>query len=170
MPPLENGGQLTRAEEERYRPIVQVLENAFADRLKTIVLFGSQARQEARLESDHDLFIVIDDLPRDPLARSRLARTTLLPILDSLPGPIGFVIRTPDEVRANLTPLLLDVCTEGVCLYGAAYFEPYRQKALVALRRSGLCRRRLGGVLMWVFPHMPAGDWELGWEGYGEGV
>jgi hypothetical protein len=90
-----------------------------------------------------------------------------LSILDRLPDPVGFVAKTPDEVTANLTPLLLDVCVEGVCLYGAAYFEPYRRKALAALRRSGLRRRRIEG-LMWLFPRMPASDWELSWEGYCE--
>ncbi|MEE8390591.1 MAG: nucleotidyltransferase domain-containing protein [Anaerolineae bacterium] len=154
--------------EQRYRPVVQALESAFAGRLKTVVLFGSQARGEARSDSDHDLFVVIKDLPRDPLARSRIVRTSLLFILDCLPGSIGFVARTPDEVQASLTPLLLDVCVEGVCLYGASYFEPYRQKALAALRQSGLRRQRVGGGRMWLFPRAPAGDWELGWEGYNE--
>jgi predicted nucleotidyltransferase len=156
--------------EVRYRPIVQTLENTFAGRLKTVVLFGSQARQEARPDSDHDLFVVIEDLPRDPLARHRTVRTTLLPILHDLPGPVSFVAKTPEEVAANLTPLLLDVCAEGICLYGASYFEPYRQKALAALRRSGLRRQRVGGGLMWLFPRMPAGDWELSWEGYRESL
>jgi predicted nucleotidyltransferase len=155
--------------EQCYRPIVQVLENAFAERLKTVVLFGSQARGEGRPESDHDLFVVVEDLPREPLARLQAVRATLLPILNDLPGPVGFVAKTPDEVAANLTSLLLDVCVEGVCLYGASYFEPYRRKALATLRRSGLRRRRVGGALMWLFPRMPAGDWELSWEGYREG-
>jgi len=151
--------------EQRYRPIVQMLKDAFAERLKTAVLFGSQARGEAQPNSDHDIFIVIEDLPRDPLARSRIVRTPLLPILDCLPGPIGFVAKTPDEVEANLTPLLLDVCVEGVCLYGASYFEPYRQKALAALRQSGLRRHRVGKSLMWRLPQAPTGEWELSWQG-----
>jgi predicted nucleotidyltransferase len=33
--------------EQRYRPILQALEKAFAERFKTVVLFGSQARGEA---------------------------------------------------------------------------------------------------------------------------
>lgn len=156
--------------EERYRPMVQALETAFAGRLKTVVLFGSQVRRQTRPQSDHDLFVVIEGLPREPLARSRLVRTALLPVLDNLPGPLGFVLKTPDEVEANLTPLLLDVCAEGVCLYGAAYFEPYRRKALEALRRSRLLRRRVGGTLMWIFPEAPLSGWELNWEGYREGV
>jgi uncharacterized protein len=155
---------------ERYERILTALQDAFGDRLKTVVLFGSQARQDAHAGSDHDLFVVIEDLPRDPLARNRLVRNTLLPILDRLPGAIGFVAKTPSEVEANLTPLLLDVCTEGVCLYGADYFDPYRQKAMAALHHSGLRRRKAGGVRMWVFPKAPSGEWELEWGGYREGV
>ncbi len=155
---------------ERYNLVVQVLEQTFAGRLKTVILFGSQARGEARPDSDHDLFVVIEGLPRDPVARVRLVRMTLLPILADLPGPISFVAKTPEEVMTDLTPLLLDVCVEGLCLYGDSYFEPYRQKALAALRYSGLQRRRVGGVLMWVFPRLPTGAWELTWDGYRERV
>ncbi len=157
-----------RATQERYQPIAQALETRFGERLRTVVLFGSQARGEAGPESDHDLFVVIEDLPQDPLARSRIVRMALLPILDRLPGPIGLVVRTPVEVEAGLTPLLLDICTEGICLYGASYFEPRRQKALRALQLSGLRRRRMGNSLMWLLPHAPTGDWELSWEGYFE--
>lgn len=156
--------------EKHYTPIVNALERAFNGRLETVVLFGSQARQAARSSSDHDLLLVIRDLPRDPLARSRTVRMALLPILDRLPGPIGFVAKTPSELAAGLTPLLLDVCVEGVCLYGETFFEPYRQKALTALRRSGLRRQKVGGTLMWLFPHLPPGDWELSWEGFCEGA
>ena len=151
---------------ERHRLVVQALVDVFAGRLKTVVLFGSQARGDARPGSDHDLFVVIEGLPVDPLARQRAVRGVLLPILDRLPGPISFVAKTPEEVAANLTPLLLDVCVDGICLYGAAYFEPYRERALAALRQSKLRRQRVGGALMWLFAQMPAADWELSWEGY----
>jgi predicted nucleotidyltransferase len=157
-----------RAVEERYRPVVQALERRFDERLRAVLLFGSQARGAARPESDHDLFVVIEGLPHDPVARSRVVRTALMPVLDRLPGPIGFVAKTPGEVQAGLTPLLLDVCAEGVCLYGASYFEPRRRRVLNALRQSGLHRRRMGNSLMWLFPRAPTGDWELSWEGYRE--
>jgi uncharacterized protein len=168
LSPTQDDSPDRRAVEERYRSVVQALEHRFGECLVTVVLFGSQARGAARPDSDHDLFVVIEDLPQDPLARSRTVRTALMPILDRLPGPTGFVAKTPVEVQAGLTPLLLDVCTEGVCLYGASYFEPLRQKALSALRQSGLHRRRMGGSLMWLFPRAPTGDWELSWEGYRE--
>ncbi len=169
--PVEGGfdaaGALTaETAPERYRLVVQALVDVFARRLRAVILFGSQARGDARPGSDHDLYVVIESLPGDPLARQRVVRGVLLPILDRLPGPISFVAKTPEEVAANLTPLLLDVCVDGICLYGAAYFEPYRQQALAALRQSKLRRQRVGGTLMWLFPQMPATDWELSWEGY----
>ncbi len=71
-------------------------------------------------------------------------------------------------MAANLTPLLLDVCVDGICLYGEAYFQPYRQKALAALRQARLRRHKSKNVRMWLFPQLPAGDWELSWEGYRE--
>jgi uncharacterized protein len=145
-----------------------MLVYTFAERLKTVVLFGSQARNEASADSDHDLLVVIAGLPADPLFRQRAVRSVLLSILDQLPGSINFVAKPPEEVAANLTPLLLDVCVDGICLYGADYFEPYRQRALTALRQSNLQRRRVGGVSMWIFPQLPPFDWEFSWEGYFE--
>ena len=151
-----------------YRSLIQSLVSKYDGRLKMVVLFGSQARREARQNSDHDVFVVIDDLPREPLARQRDVRGTLLDILENLPGSISFVAKTPEEVKANLTPLLLDICVDGVCLYGDSFFGEYRRKALAALQQAGLQRRRLGGAWMWVFPQLPTREWELNWEGYYE--
>ena len=151
---------------ERYRPIIGALKRNFANRLKCVVLFGSQARGEARPNSDHDLLVVIEALPAEPLARQRTVRQVLLPILAELPGTINFVAKTPEEVAANLTPLLLDVCVDGICLYGESYFQPYRQKALAALQQSKLQRQTLAGTRMWLLPQLLKGNWELNWEGY----
>ena len=153
---------------ERYQLVIQALRQEFGAGLKTVVLFGSQARGEARPDSDHDLFIVVEKLPAEPLARQKTVRLTLLPILADLPGSINFIAKTPPEVAANLTPLLLDVCVDGICLYGRAYFEPYRQKAKAALQQANLRRYKLHGAWVWLFPKVPTGNWELDWEGFHE--
>lgn len=153
---------------ETYCPLIQALTDKYGNRLKTVVLFGSQARGEARPDSDHDTFVVIEDLPVDPVKRQRDVRSVLLSILDKLPGSISFVSKTPAEVNHSLTGLLLDICVDGICLYGDSFFERYRQKALTALRQAGWQRRRLAGTWMWVFPRLSAGNWELSWEGYRE--
>lgn len=153
---------------ETYRSLIKALLGKYGNRFKTAVLFGSQARHEARPDSDHDIFVVIEGLPSDPVARQREVRSVLLPILDELPGSISFVSKTPEEVERSLTPLMLDICVDGVCLYGDPFFDKYRQKAITALKQAGWQRRRLAGAWMWVFPRMPAGHWDLTWEGYRE--
>jgi predicted nucleotidyltransferase len=151
-----------------YASVVEPMKRAFGPRLKTLVLFGSHARGTARPASDHDILAVIDGLPKDPLRRQRLVRHPLREVLHKLPGAIAFVAKTPQEVEANLTPLLLDVCADGICLHGAEYFEPYRRKGLEALKQSGLRREQIGETLMWTFPGTPPRDWELEWDGYRE--
>lgn len=150
----------------RYEAVVGALREAFGSRLKMAVLFGSQARGDARPGSDHDLLLVVEDLPADPVRRQREVRLPLLPILHETPGPISFVAKTPEEVEANLSPLLLDVCADGVCLLGADLFEGYRARALAAIRQAGMRREDLGGRRMWTLPGGPSSTWELTWDGY----
>jgi predicted nucleotidyltransferase len=151
-----------------YRSLIQTLLDKYGGRLMTVVLFGSQARREASPDSDHDIFVVVEGLPFEPLARQRDVRGVLLSILDDLPGSISFAAKTPAEVETNLTPLMLDICVDGICLYGDSFFDEYRQKALTSLRQAGLRRRRLAGAWMWVFPKLPTNNWDLSWEGYHE--
>jgi len=151
-----------------YQPLLAALLEAYGERLKTIVLFGSQARGEARLDSDHDLLVIIEDLPGNAMRRQREVRLSLIEVIHLLPGAVTIVAKTPQELQSNLTPMLLDVCVDGVCLYGAEFFEPYRKKALSALSQAGLRRKRQAGVWIWLFPKPASCNWELTWEGYRE--
>ena len=100
-------------------------------------LIGSQTQGEVGPGKDHDLLAVIENLSPSPLARQRSMRGTLLPILDPCPDP-SVLLPSPQEVAPNLRPLTLDACVDGICLYGAAHFEPYRQRQR---RRSGYLNR-----------------------------
>ena len=62
---------------------------------------------------------------------------------------------TPDEIEKNLTPLMLEICVDGICLFGKDFFEPLRIKALKALHQSGLVRRRIGREWCWEFKKTP---------------
>ncbi|WP_459942885.1 nucleotidyltransferase domain-containing protein [Deferrisoma palaeochoriense] len=151
-----------------YLPLVNELRRRFGPRLRCVVLFGSRARGDASRLSDHDILVVAEGLPPDPLARQRELASAQLAVLREVPGRLGFVAKTPEEFERSLTPLLLDVCADGVCLYGADYFEPWRERAARAIERSGLRRERVGATLMWLFPKPPPKDWELSWRGYRE--
>ena len=147
-----------------YDDLITQLRAAFGDRLKTVVLFGSRARKQAKKNSDHDIFIVIEDLTERPLERQKQIRSAIWDV----PLRINTIAKTPEEVKKNLTTLLLDVCVDGICLYSEDYFEPYRKKALAALKHSGLKRHWIGQEGYWRFEKFPTKDWELTWEGFHE--
>jgi len=157
-------------EQTDYSVLVEILVERFGARLKMIVLFGSQSRGEARPNSDHDIFVVIEDLPQDPLARQRAVMTPLLPGLLRLPEQLSVIAKTPQDLLGDLTPLLVDVCVDGISLYGQAYFVSLRSKVIQVLSAAGLRRQRVGGTWMWMFPVLPTKEWSMTWEGYRERV
>ena len=147
-----------------YNSLIERLLDVFGSRLKTVVLFGSKARKQAKEDSDQDIFLVIKNLSKRPLERQRQVRTAIWDV----PLRINTIAQTPEEVEKNLTPLLLDVCVDGICLYGKGYFESYRKKALDALKRSRLTRKQIGREWYWHFDRIPKKEWELTWEGFRE--
>jgi predicted nucleotidyltransferase len=156
--------------QKTYGELVDALAKQFGERLKLVVLYGSQSREEAKSASDHDIFVVAEELPADPLARQREVMTPLLPVLLDLPERLSIVAQTPSELLGNLTPLLIDVCIDGISLYGEMYFAALQKRVTQSLRDAGLQRRRLGGTWMWTFPSLPAKEWEIDWEGYRERI
>src|SRR5450759_5454041 len=90
------------------QPVVEQLRAQLGARLRAIVLFGSRARGDARLDSDIDLLVVADGLPRDPISRLTELRRPLVDLGLALPGSLSLVARTPSEVDSNPTPLSLD--------------------------------------------------------------
>jgi predicted nucleotidyltransferase len=147
-----------------YDQLINELKGAFGNRIKAVVLFGSRARGNTDAHKDHDIFLVIENLPIDPLKRQKEIRK----VIWGVPLKINTIAKTPDEVDINLTPLLLEICVDGICLYGSNYFEPYRKNALVALKQSGLIRQRVGREWRWQFEKMPIREWEMTWEGFRE--
>lgn len=138
--------------EQEYGNLVNALLEQFGPRLKTIILFGSQSRGEAHPGSDHDIFVVIDNLPVDPLARRRQVMTCLLPLLPALPDRLSIIAKTPQEVSSDLTPLLIDIGADGISLYGHVYFRDLQTRVRESLRHDQLQRRRLAGTWMWMLP------------------
>ncbi len=153
-----------------YGVLVQALLERFGERVRMIVLFGSRSRGEAHSDSDHDIFVVIEGLPQDPLARQREVMTSLLPQLLRLPERMSVIAKTPEELQGDLTSLMVDVCVDGIGLYGQTYFEGLRTKVIQVLTAAGLQRRRLAGSWMWMFPSLPQKEWAVTWEGYREHV
>lgn len=55
----------------------------------------------------------------------------LLPVLLHMTERLVLIAKTPQEVMSDLTPLLVDVCMDGIALYGHDYFICFCSLALI---------------------------------------
>ncbi|MAT78365.1 hypothetical protein CMK14_24885 [Candidatus Poribacteria bacterium] len=64
-------------DQSNHNCLLKQLISNFGQRLKSVVLFGSQARGEAMDTSDHNLFLVIDSLLEGPIRYLKNVRLVL---------------------------------------------------------------------------------------------
>ncbi len=134
--------------------VVRAVRHVYDEQLASIAIFGSVARRSARPDSDLDLFLVIDNLPRGHRARLQ----TFDAVEHQLAGEmeeldragtrveLSPVLRTPDDLKTP-SPLLLDLTEDAVLLQDRG---GVLAAALDDLRRR-LCR--LGSRRVWVGTH-----------------
>jgi hypothetical protein len=137
--------------------VAGAIRRVYGQRLRSIALFGSVARRSARPNSDIDLFVVVDDLPRGRFARS----ATFEPVERALAGDmealkrngieteLSVVLRTSLDIQTP-TPLMLDMTEDAILLEDrggilAAALEDLRQR----LRRLGSRRIWIGTKWYW---------------------
>ncbi|MHA1607402.1 MAG: nucleotidyltransferase domain-containing protein [Candidatus Freyarchaeota archaeon] len=119
---------------EPYRSVVRrVLDrllSSFGDRLVSLVVFGSVARGDARRDSDLDLLVVIDGLPRSRFKRFDVFMEALggefEDYLDELMDKgfyvsISPVIKEPEEA-SKPSILYLDMVEDSVVVYDRCGF------------------------------------------------
>jgi len=130
--------------EEIRQIAVESLINRFGERLEGIVLFGSRARKKVTEWSDIDLFVVIEDLPKDPVERGRVVyRVVAPPLLQKFNCDITVIEAEAKEIGKGkeLTPLLINIAHDGIILYDkrrqiADLFARIRE----AVRKAGLIK------------------------------
>jgi hypothetical protein len=120
----------------------------FDDRLVSICFFGSAARGEASLESDIDVLVIAENLPRDYGLRIRetnrihelLRKGEVYKRLRSTGASafISDVYLTPEEAQSH-PPILLDVADHGIVVYDR---EGFLARVLEDIRER---LRQLGG-------------------------
>ena len=101
----------------------------YGDRLISLAVFGSVARGTMRPDSDVDLLVVVNDLPRGRLARVRdfeAVETATVEVLSSaaregIQTTLSPVLKTPEEVQKG-SLLFLDMVDQAVILYDRDHF------------------------------------------------
>jgi predicted nucleotidyltransferase len=129
----------------------------YADRLVSLVVFGSMGRATPRPDSDMDLLIVAEPMPDGRMARVGEFATIEQSLATTLAAGrrAGFfnecspVFKTPDEVRTG-SPLLLDMVEDARILYD---LDDFFQKAIDRLKerlaRQGARRIWRGNAWLW---------------------
>lgn len=132
-------------------------QEVLGDRLVSIALYGSVARDQAGPVSDIDLYVVLQEAPSGMLARRRLldpVRESLTPNLERLWMQGIYtdfieVIRTRDEAR-RFHPLYLDMSREAILLYDRDRFlETLLENVRAHLERGGAERIAMGRFWYW---------------------
>jgi predicted nucleotidyltransferase len=132
-------------------------QEELGDKLVSIALYGSAARQDAGSGSDIDLFVVIQEAPSGMLARRRLlapVRESLTPELEKLWRQGIYtdfieVIRTRAEAR-KFHPLYLDMSQEALILFDRDNFlESLLSAVKEQLKEGGAERKVMGRFRYW---------------------
>lgn len=137
--------------------LLEALEELLGDKLISLIVFGSVARGEAKGDSDIDLLVVAEDLPRSRLARQDIfmrAEEHLAGLLDELESRgvhVDFspLLKTPEEA-SRITPLYLDMVEDAVILYDRnGFFESILRRLKSRLEELGAERVRVGRKWYW---------------------
>ncbi len=95
------------------RSLRRELTRILGDQLDSVILYGSQARGQARWDSDIDVLVVVrDDSDYDDLIRRTSAVVSALSLQHDVVISRAFVSR--ERFEREQTPFLLNVHREGV--------------------------------------------------------
>ncbi len=156
---------------EPYNSLVINMRDAllatYGDRLVSLVVFGSVARGDAREDSDVDLLLVIEGLPKSRLERHK-EFIDVERVLDNYPYErpgqdflinLSPILLTPDEA-SRVSPLYLDMVEDAVIVYDKdGFFRKVLEKLEKRLRELGSKRVWMGKKWYWVLkPDYRFGD------------
>jgi len=138
--------------------LVEALKRRYGDRFISLIVFGSIARDEMRKDSDIDLLLVIDSLPKRRLERQKEFMEVEKEVeryLDKLFDEGYFVdfspiIKTPEEAM-RISPLYLDMVEDALIVYDKDdFFRKILQNVRSRLKELGSKRVRMGKRWYWI--------------------
>lgn len=137
--------------------LLEELKRKFKDKLISLVVYGSVARGNFRKDSDIDILLVIEELPRSRLKRQDLfmeVENKLGKVIEELKAKgylIDFspIIKTPDEAK-TITPLYLDMVDDAIIIYDKDnFFENVLKKLAKELKKLGAKKVKIGKKWYW---------------------
>lgn len=147
---------------EHLAEVVSAFKEGLGGSLVSIVLFGSRARGDARVESDWDVLLVARHLSQGTLER-HFGLKRMLP--ENWRGRIALLARTPKEFEARLPALYLDIALDGIVIYDTeGYMERKLGHVRLLIEQKGLRREQVDREMAWRWDRFPGPDWSLEWD------
>ena len=140
--------------QKEYKELIEeycsAVKNCFTGRLISICLFGSVAREEAKPDSDIDILIVAEALPKDIGMRIKetneiheflkKSEAYLLLQKSHRSGLVSDIFFTPAEIKKH-PPILLDIIDDGIIVYDKGSFLSNELKILKNRLESHMARK-----------------------------
>lgn len=141
--------------------------NHYGDKLVSLAVFGSVARGAMKSDSDIDLLVVVESLPRGRLARVRDFEQVEIAVADRLREAeqhgihttLAPVFKTREEVEYG-SPLFLDMTDQAKMLFDRDDFlRNYLKRLAIRLKQLGAKRIYRGGGYYWLLkPDLKPGE------------
>ncbi|MBS7610255.1 nucleotidyltransferase domain-containing protein [Candidatus Bathyarchaeota archaeon] len=138
--------------------LIELLQANLGEKLVSIVLYGSIARGSVQKNSDIDILVIADSLPKSRMDRQKLflrIEEPLQPAMDSL-WEGGFhvdfspIILSVDEA-SRLRPLYLDMVEDAIILYDKnGFFQGILKRLRKRLEELGAKRIWIGNKWYWI--------------------
>jgi len=153
--------------EELQQIILKEVKSLYKDDLVSFVVFGSAARGTYRFDSDLDVLLIAENLPRGRIKRVTqfmAAEEKIEPSLRSLQKDgintfISPVLKTPREAEMG-SPLFLDMVEDALILYDRnGFFFKILERLRQRLKELGARRVWQGNAWYWILkPDYKPGD------------
>lgn len=103
------------------KPFLQDIKELYGNDLKQVILFGSYARKEQTVDSDIDIFVIVDDRLGSLKKKDNALYDTSYELTLSSGVPVHpmAVSKTQFDKWKNVYPLYREIQKDGVVLYDA---------------------------------------------------
>jgi len=141
-----------------FKKLLNYTQEVYGDRLVTLAIFGSWAAGKRTTESDIDILIVAEELPRRRLARVEEFQTIEIALEDDIQKLhrrgihtyLSPIFKTPEEVRQG-SLLFLDMLYDLIILFDrGSFFADYLKDFKKKLDNMGAKRIIQGEKWYWV--------------------
>jgi len=150
---------LMKVIESPYKKLLNELElklkEVFGDNLVSLVLYGSVARGDFRKDSDIDLLIIFENLPKEKLLRQKLFIGVEKDIsFDELYKKdyqtiFSPILKTSEEAKF-LSPLYLDMVDDAIVLYDKnSFFQNVLARLKSRLKELGAVKKKIDDKWYW---------------------